>query len=143
MLGLREFENALKRAEAGANEAARSAVAAAAAIAEAGAKKNFEGSHKRGEPHVGGDKPNVVSGDLRRSIRTDPIRRYSIGDFGTVVAPRMKYARRVELGWPSGDGTRGHQATRPFPYFAEPARRARDEFRALAAEQWRRYLTRL
>jgi hypothetical protein len=126
--------------EAGANAAARKAVAEAAALAEAGAKQNFEGSHARGEPHVGGDKPNVVTGTLRRSIRADPIRRYGIADYGTVVAPRVAYARRVEKGYPGGGDGPGQQATRAFPYFEPAAHIAREQFRVIAAEQWRRFL---
>lgn len=140
MLGLREFLAALDRAEAGANAAARAAVAQTAAEAEAGAKKNFQGSHARGELHVGGDKPNVVTGTLRRSIRTDPIARLGLADYGTVVAPRVIYARRVEKGWPTSDGSVGHGVTRAFPYFEEPAKKARESLRVHAAEQWSRYL---
>lgn len=140
ILGLHEFEAALVRVAKGAENAARDAVAETAALAEAGAKKNFEGAHAKGQPHVGGDKPNIVTGTLRRSIRTDPIRRYALGDYGTIVAPRVKYARRVELGYPGGGGGRGHQATRPFPYFTEPAKHAKDRFRTIAAERWRIYM---
>ena len=142
MLGLNEFMAALRRAEAGANAASRAAVAITGAKVEAEAKANFEGSHAKGEPHVGGNKPNVVTGQTRRSIRMDPIARYGLADFGTIVAPRVKWARRLELGWPAerDDGKVGHGVTRPFPYFAEPALRARSEFRSIAAEQWSRYL---
>jgi hypothetical protein len=142
MLGLREFEAALRRVEAGANQASKVAVAITAAKVEAEAKANFEGSHAKGDPHVGGNKPNVVTGQTRRSIRTDPIARYGLADYGTIVAPRVKWARRLELGWPSSDGTVGHGVTRAFPYFAEPAKRGRDEFRTVAAEQWSRFLIR-
>ena len=142
MIGLPEFQAALRRAEAGANAAARAAVAITGAKVEAEAKANFEGSHAAGEPHVGGNKPNVVTGQTRRSIRMDPIARYGLADFGTIVAPRVKWARRLELGWPQSmdDGKVGHGVTRPFPFFEEPARRAREEFRDVAAVQWTRYL---
>ncbi|MGN6607961.1 MAG: HK97 gp10 family phage protein [Jatrophihabitans sp.] len=140
MLGLREFEAALNKVVIQGDAVSRQAVAAAAAIAERDAKNNFEGAHKRGEPHVGGDKPNVVTGTLRRSITTDPIRRYGLGSYGTVVAPRANYARRVELGWPDSDGTRGHNVTRPYPYFEPAADHAREELPDLAAAMWRRFL---
>lgn len=139
ILGLHEFEAALKRVAFEADEAARVAVAKAAALAESKAKANFEGSHAAGEPHVGGDKPNVVAGTLRRSITTDPIRRYSLGDYGTVVAPRVAYARRVELGYPGSEG-RGHARTRAFPYFTPAAEDARREFRSIARDTWASYL---
>lgn len=141
LLGLSQFEAALRRVAKDADAAAKTAVVETAALVEREAKHNFFGSHKKGEPHVGGDKPNVVTGTLRRSIIADPVRRYGIADYGTVVAPRAVYGRRVELGWSASDGTRGHQVTRAFPYFEEPARRGREEFPRIAAERWRRFLT--
>lgn len=140
LLGLGEFLAALKRAEEQAGEASRDAVAQTAAMVEREAKANFSGSHRRGEPHVGGDKPNVVTGNLRRSIHADPIRRYSLAEYGTIIAPRAVYGRRVELGWPHSDGQRGHGVTRAFPYFTEPAAKARREFPRIAEERWARYL---
>lgn len=139
MLGLREFEDALARVAKEADEAGRLAVTKTAALAEAAAKGNFAGSHSKGEPHVdatvgGRPAPNVVTGTLRRSIKADPAERYGIGDYGTRVAPHVKYARRVELGWPAGSG---HGA---YPYFEPAAEHARAKFPELAAEQWRRFL---
>lgn len=63
------------------------------------------GEHKRGQPHIPGTGPgpNVVSGDLRRSITTD-IRKGFKGYVAT-VGPTVEYARQVELGggnWKSG-----------------------------------------
>ena len=141
ILGLREIEAALTKVSDGADAAARTAVAKTAAMVEKEAKAAFEGSHARGEPHVGGPHPNVVTGTARRSVRTDPVTRYGIGDYGTIVAPRARYYRRLELGWPTSDGTRGHQRTRPFPSFGPAAQKARREFPETAAAEWRKFLT--
>lgn len=140
LLGLREFLEAVRRVEEGAGEAAREAVAETAAMVERDAKANFQGAHKRGQPHTGGDKPNVVTGTLRRSIKADPIRRYSLAEYGTVVAPRAIYGRRVELGWPHSDGQVGHGVTRAFPFFGPAAKKAREEFPRVTAEKWSRFL---
>lgn len=141
MLGLKEFEAALKRVATGADSAGRTAVVKAAALAEAEAKRNFEGSHGKGEPHVGGDKPNVVTGTARRSIVHDPVVQYGFGDWATKVGPTVKYGRRLELGYPRQPGAgRGHQTTRPFPYFGPAAKKAREAFPSIAAEQWRRFM---
>lgn len=140
ILGLAEFEAALRRVAFQAGEAARIAVAKTAAEVEAEAKKNFDGAHRRGEPHVGGEKPNVVTGNLRRSIRTDPIKMYALGDYGTVVAPRAIYGRRVELGYPGGGSGPGHQKTRAFPYFVPAAQHGGARLHDHAAEQWRAFL---
>lgn len=69
---------------------------------EAEAKKNFQGTHKRGERHIpnstGG--PNVVTGALRRSIHTEI--RQGFGTYTASVFPTMVYARAVELGLRNG-----------------------------------------
>jgi len=80
------------------------------ALTEAGAKKNFVGSHAPGMPHVGGNRPNVVTGYLRRSIGMNvPIQIGSM--WQTEVAPTAVYGRRVELGL---------DPTKSFPYL-QPA----------------------
>lgn len=83
------------------------------------AKKNFSGTRRRVaghiEPryHVGGDKPNVITGNLRRSINTKIVRGFD-GSYKATVGPSMVYARAVEKGLP--DWKRG----RGYPYI-EPA----------------------
>jgi hypothetical protein len=142
ILGLREFEAALTKVAADADEAGRIAVTKAAALVERNTKANFEGAHKRGEAHVGGDRPNIVSGTARRSVRSDPIERLGLGDYREIVAPRAIYYRRLELGWPGGTGGRGHQRTRAFPSFGPAVEDARREFPKIAADTWRAFLTR-
>lgn len=138
--GLHAFDAAIKKVEGQADLAARAIVTQSAAVVEAAAKGNFEGSHRKGEPHVGGNKPNVVTGTLRRSIRHDPVRRYGIGDYGTEVAPRTVYARRVELGG-TAQGWRGRTfTTGKYPYFTPAVESSRPKLEAIAAEQWRRFL---
>lgn len=63
------------------------------------------GSHKRGTKREagGGDGPNVITGNLRRSIKTEL--RQGFGSYVATVGPTMIYARQVELGggrWKSG-----------------------------------------
>ena len=62
------------------------------------------GQHKRGEPRVaGGVGPNIVSGQLRRSINTRLF--IGFGHYKVEVGTSMIYARQVELGggnWKSG-----------------------------------------
>ena len=118
-LGVKEFTSALEKIAAEYDTTTRTALIAAATEVETAAKNNFDGSHKPGEPHVGGSKPNVVTGTLRRSITFDPPHRDGVASYSTSVAPHTIYARRVELGYPGGKG-RGHGHTRAFPYF-EPA----------------------
>lgn len=63
------------------------------------------GTHKRGQGHLAGTGPgpNVVTGDLRRSITTEI--RIGFGSYIATVGPTVEYARQVELGgnsWKSG-----------------------------------------
>lgn len=140
--GLGPVMEAFAKVSAQADLAARSIVAKAAAEAEKQAKAGFSGSHAKGEPHVGGNKPNIVTGNLRRSIKHDPVHRDGIASYGTTVGPTAVYGRRVELGYAGGGGGPGHQRTRPFPYFEPGARRAQARFDAIAAAEWGRFLLR-
>jgi hypothetical protein len=135
-IGLSELEAAFTKVSTQADVATRTIVVKAAAVAEKEAKANFEGSHKRGQPHVGGDKPNIVSGDTRRSIGHERVTRTGPYSWGTRIGPRTKYARRLELG---GTDSRG-VTTRPFPYFEPAVRTARAQFSAIAAAEWGRFL---
>lgn len=140
MLGLPEFEAAIRRVAAGADEAARTSITEIAARVEAKAKANFEGAHQKGQPHVGGDKPNIVTGTARRGIRSGKLERVSLADYSLQVGPTTKYSRRLELGWPDSDGTVGHQVTRAFPFFTPAVRDVGPEARGIAAEQWSKFL---
>lgn len=167
--GLKAFEDALTRISAEADAAAKSIVTKGAAIIEAKAKANFSGAHKRGEPHVGGDKPNVVTGSLRRSIRHYPVVRHGVADYGTSVFPSAIYARRVELGYSGSHAVAGHTrkikgangktrkvtvsghtrtignadgtgGQQGYPYFTPAYRDAKPELEALARATWAKFL---
>lgn len=87
-------------------QAAQTAIATAGFAIQREAQKNANtGTHKRGTPRVpgSGPGPNVVTGALRRSIRTDV--KYGFGNYIAVVGASTEYARAVELGsprWKSG-----------------------------------------
>lgn len=135
-VGLSEVQAAFTKVSAQADVAARSIVTKTAAVTEREIKNNFEGAHKKGQPHVGGDKPNVVTGTLRRSIGHERVTRTAAFTYGTRLGPRTKYARRVELG---GTDSRG-VTTGPFPYFEPGVRTARAQFSAIAATEWASFL---
>lgn len=68
---LAQFLAAFNRTEADLNNAARYAIGMAAASVEREAKKNANtGTHPRGQGHIPGTGPgpNVMTGNLRRSI---------------------------------------------------------------------------
>lgn len=86
--------------------AAQVAIATAGFAVQRQAQRNANtGTHKRGQGHIPGTGPgpNVVTGALRRSIRTDV--KYGFGNYVAVVGASTEYARAVELGsprWKSG-----------------------------------------
>jgi hypothetical protein len=92
---MRQITEMAARAQAGA----RTVVVGSAAIVEAQAKANFAGHHRPGEPHVGGpgSYPNVVTGNLRRSITHTPVAQAGLATFLSTVGPTARYGRRVEL----------------------------------------------
>lgn len=104
---LSQFLAAFNRTAADLNNAARYAIGMAAAEVERQAKKNANtGTHPRGQGHIPGTGPgpNVMTGNLRRSIYSQT----KIG-FGSSyiaeVGASMVYARAVEMGlpeWKSG-----------------------------------------
>lgn len=141
-LGISEFENALKKVVSESDRASALIVAKSAAVVVKEAQLNFQGSRKwvsgsRGgrhiDPaeHVGGDKPNVISGDLRRSIKAEPIKRFGLNDYGTSVAPKMTYGRRVELGMNGSPG---------YPFFGPAVEKMRPLLEAIARETWAEFL---
>jgi hypothetical protein len=85
------------------NDAARYAIGLAAASVERQAKKNANtGTHPRGAGHIPGTGPgpNVVTGNLYRSIYSDTKIGFGNSYIGEVGAS-MVYARAVEMGLPS------------------------------------------
>lgn len=63
--------------------------------------------------HVGGSGPNTVTGNLKRSIRTDV--KYGFGTYVAVVGASMIYARAVEQGLPQNPNVK-------YPYLAPAAK---------------------
>lgn len=134
VIGLREFHTALETVAHEAEAASQRSVTRMAAMVEAAVKGNFQGSHAKGDPHVqtSPPRPNVVSGTLRRSVRSDPIQRRGVADFATQVGPRTIYARAVEKGIRPGSAA--------YPYFEPGVEHERPKFPGVAAEEWRKFL---
>lgn len=131
--GLGEANAAFARMNAGMDLAARANVEQASAILIREAMSNFEGAHRRGEPHRGGPKPNVVTGNLRRSIQAQSLIHDGPGRYSREVGPTAVYARAIEL------GREGHN--RAYPYFGPAAKTIRQRMPAIAMENWARYIT--
>jgi len=134
--GLGDFNRAVAALQRRIGNAGRGIVSEGLAVVERAAKSNFEGSHPPGFPHVGGSKPNVVTGHLRRSIKANPVRRTSPVSWEGEVGPTAIYGRRIELGYPGGGSGPGHQRTRPFPYLKPAADESHARLVRVAVKRW-------
>jgi len=131
--GIPEFKEALLIAERNIDRASSAALLEIAALAESKAKGNFAGSHAKGQPHTGGSQPNVVSGNLRRSITRTAIQRTGPGDYMTRVYPSTVYARAVELGNPL-------TGSRAYPYFGPAMKVVRANANDILIRAWSKYI---
>lgn len=117
MRGLAEQQAFLERRKGQLSAAAEEMAAADSMLIVSEVMRNFSGSHPPGVGHSGGSLPNIVSGDLRRSNRPDPVQHVAEGVVRTSVAPRMAYGRRVELGFEGADAL-GRVFSQPaYPFF--------------------------
>lgn len=133
VVGMGELFAAIDRITAEAAVVAKSIVTSGAAQTVRAAQENFEGTHKKGEPHVGGPKPNVVTGMLRRSIKFTPPERLGLFEYSSQIGPTTVYGRAVELGYAARN-------MRPFPYFTPAAKQVMERLPAEAAAAWSRFL---
>lgn len=131
--GIKEFKEALDLAEKNIDKASAAALLELAALAESKAKGGFSGSHARGQPHVGGPQPNVVTGNLRRSITRTAVQRTGPGEYMTRVYPSTVYARAVELGNP-------RTGSRAFPYFGPAMKVVRANANDILIRAWSKYI---
>lgn len=113
---IEEVLRGLEKTNDKVKEAVKYAIGMAGLAVERQAKKNAStGVHKRGLGHIPGTGPgpNVVTGNLRRSIKTQVV------GFGNSYAAEISagaiYARAVEKGLPEWNGVK-------YPYL-EPAAR--------------------
>lgn len=109
LLGVDRFEAAVAAMLLHVNEATGLGVhAAAKAVIKA------QQGHMDGRPG-----PNRITGNLYRSLRSDPIRSVS-GKWGRAIYPdgnAAPYARRIELGFVGADSLRRVYNQPPYPYF--------------------------
>ena len=94
------FVKGLESKVARTDAAVRGVVGTAAHELERQTKSIFETSHRRGTPtpEPPGNPPSVITGTLRRSIKTEGPRRIGFGSYEAQVGPTVVYARVQELG---------------------------------------------
>lgn len=134
VVNLSEVMSAFNRTEAEALQAVQYGVTAVALAVEAQAKENASSTGTRRRVgsrivpprHIGpsGSGPNVISGNLLNSIRTDT--RFGFGRYEAQVGAHMEYARAVEFGLPSWRGVK-------YPYLSPAAERIKQDGTATRA----------
>lgn len=130
--GLEEFRAAIERKRAAVRLETRRAVAAGGAQVERAAKINASGRPG----------PNVITGTLRRSIRTTQVTPYGRGGWEARVGPTVIYGRRVELGF-LGTDSAGRVYGPPrnpaaFPYFTPAWTAFVPRWQGILAAHWAR-----
>lgn len=130
-VGSQALSAKLRQMQAEADRTPRLILAKSSAVVIHAAQENFEYSHAKGEPHVGGDKPNIVTGYLRRSIRNSGIVRLGFADYATKVGPTAVYGRAIELGLRNGA---------KYPFFGPAVESTHPELEAIQDEAWAEYL---
>lgn len=138
MVGVSEFRAAFVKVGAQADAAAQASVREGTVKFIGDAKRGFEGSHRRVQPHAGGEKPNIVTGHLRQSIRSQGIEHRGMGDWTAKAGPTMAYARRVELGFTGPDSLGRNINSRPFPYIEPAYNKLREALPGIIAANWSR-----
>ncbi|QAY16127.1 hypothetical protein SEA_SONALI_15 [Arthrobacter phage Sonali] len=110
-----------------AAQVAHANVSEASALLIRKAMLNHEGAHRRNEPRVpnASNFPNIVTGTLRRSIRSSGIARTGPSSFEATVGPTAIYGRRVELGY-HGKGS--------YPFFGPAVKETLPLMSAIAAK---------
>ncbi len=119
--GIKELEAAFSAIEVKQVVATRTGLRKSLSLIERTTKANLSlGSHRRGEPTGSqpGTPPDLVSGDLRRSVQQSPIEQIGPTRFTGDVGPTSEYGRIQELG---GDTGRAILPSRPYlqPAFVE------------------------
>lgn len=135
--GINEAVAALSQLSARVDAANRASTVEVAAEVERAAKSNFEGQHPPGTPRIpnASMKPNVVTGTLRRSIRSTGVQRLA-GGYTSTVGPTVIYGRRVELGFKGADSLGRHYNQPAYPYFGPGVKEVRLRVHEISTRNW-------
>ena len=134
--GASEIRELLLRKIAAADLAAIRIVKRSQTVVESTAKKQFTGAHAPGTPTGSspGSPPEVITGTLRRSIKSGPVVKMGIAGARGQVYPTAVYARIQELG-----GVAGHGSVLPArPYMGPAEVASKPRISVIAFEEWAR-----
>lgn len=140
IIGVHEIHAAFVKVGAQVDAAAKATVQQGTKQFLTDAKSGFEFAHKANEAHVGGNKPNIVTGHLRRSILSTPLEHTGMGEYSATAGPSMVYGPRVELGFEGPDSLGRVYHQKPFPYIEPAAKKLHDSLPDLMAANWHKYV---
>ena len=136
ILGVNELKAAISRMVSEVEATTQEIIRRSQVEVENAAKAGFTAAHTAGTPtpSAAGSPPAVVTGTLRRSIRSDTPTLVGLGGFVGHVYPTSIYARIQELGGQTG---RNHATTLPArPYLAPALDKVRPALSAISRELW-------
>ena len=119
--------------------ATRDAVVTGSELIEKAAKESFGPAHSKGTPKTVFNKPQSITGTLRRSIKTWPPFSPTRGIWRARVAPTVIYGRRIELGYHGVDSLGrdyGNPGQPPYPYMQPGVDKASPFLNGLFAIAW-------
>ena len=117
LVGVPQFMAALDGMVGAADAASREAVAKGGHLIEAETKKDLSiGSHAKGQPTTStpGTPPDLVTGQLRRSIKVTGPTKTGPGAWESRTGPTAVYGRIQELGGVTGRGGATYLPARPY-----------------------------
>lgn len=130
-VGVREVEAAFTKVAADADAVAVSALQKVGADVVKRAMNDFSGSHAKGERHVGGAMPNIVTGNLRRSIHMEKPERLGVGDWKIMVGFGTVYGMAIEFGNP-------RTGAPAYPFFTPAVEASQPSWAGTMASEWSR-----
>lgn len=135
--GARQAAGALSAMVARQNAATRIGLGKSAHLLEREIKAQLSlGSHERGEPTTSapGEPPDLVSGDLRRSVQVEGPGPRGSGSWEVSVGPTVVYGRIQELG--GRTGRHGATVLPARPYVAPALDEMKPIMRTVMREAW-------
>jgi hypothetical protein len=134
--GLGAFGAGIDKLIEAVNVASRESVSQGGHLIEAEAKQAFGPAHAKGTPKTVFDKPQSITGSLRRSVHVDEVRQIGPGIWQSKTGPSMIYGRRVELGFSGTDSLSRNYSQSAYPYMQPGLDKAKPALRSLFEGAW-------
>ena len=142
MEGVSGFNESIDALIESVQMATRRGLAKAGLLVEANARASFGPAHAKGTPKTS-EKPQSVSGTLRRTTRLIGVEKIGATTWQAKVAPTQPYGRRIELGFNPMDGHQGgvdslgRQYNQPaYPFLRPGLKKAEPYFVPIMMEAW-------